>query len=145
MQMPNVIIGNKKWMAANAKLVSGMLASIFDAGAEIKRDPSALQKAAKISAEVYGERDAAYWAKYFRPVVENDKTGVSVQLGGSTVNDLADNLQLFGLSGKTNYFALTYQIFGDIVKSQYPSLLPSYYPAAEITELSYLKSLGKAH
>jgi hypothetical protein len=146
MQMPSVIIGNKKWMAANAKLVSGMLKAIFDAGATLKRDPAALKKAAAVSAVVYNERDAAYWAKYFHPVVEQDKSGASVMLGGSVVNDLADNLQLFGLSGKTNYFAITYQIFGDIVKSQYPSLLPSYYPAAEVTDLSYLKAVSaQAH
>jgi ABC-type multidrug transport system ATPase subunit len=50
---------------------------------------------------------------------------------------------LFGLRGATNYFALTYQIFGDIVKSQYPSLLPSYEPAAQVTDLSYLKTLSQ--
>ena len=144
MQMPNVIIGNKKWMAANPKVVAGMLNAIFTAGSELKKDPAALQKAAAISAVVYNERDAAYWAKYFRPVVEKDKTGATVQLGGSTVNDLADNLQLFGLVGKTNYFGITYQVFGDIVKSQYPSLLPSYYPAAAITDLTYLKALQAA-
>ena len=141
MQMPNVIIGNKKWMAANPKVVTGMLDAIFTAGAELKKNPAALQKAAAISATVYNERDAAYWAKYFRPVVEKDKTGATVQLGGSTVNDLADNLRLFGLLGKTNYFGITYQVFGDIVKSQYPQLLPSYYPASAITDLTYLKSL----
>ena len=67
--------------------------------------------------------------------------GQMVQLGGSTVSNLADNLQLFGVGGKTNYFAITYQIFGDIVKSQYPSLLPSYPPVAQVVDMSYLKSL----
>jgi len=144
MQMPNVIIGNKKWMAANAKTVSGMLQAIFEGGDEIKRGGDALGRAAAVSAEVYGERDAAYWGKYFRPVTEKDKQGAMVQLGGSTVNNLADNLQLFGISGATNYFAITYSIFGDIVKSQYPSLLPSYQPVADIVDLSYLKSLAPA-
>jgi len=141
MQMPNVIIGNKKWMAANAKLVTGMLQAIFAGSDEVKKGGEALNKAAAISAEVYNERDAAYWSKYFRPITEKDKTGVVVQLGGSSVNNLADNLQLFGLSGATNYFAITYVIFGDIVKSQYPSLLPAYQPVAEVTDMTYLKSL----
>jgi OOP family OmpA-OmpF porin len=142
MQMPNVIIGNKKWMAQNAKTVSGMLQAIFEGGDEVKRGGEALAKAASVSAEVYGERDAAYWGKYFRPVTEKDKTGVPVQLGGSTVNNLADNLQLFGLSQATNYFAITYAVFGDIVKSQYPALLPGYQPVAEVVDLSYLKSIA---
>ncbi|HEX3343098.1 MAG TPA: hypothetical protein VHS09_00945, partial [Polyangiaceae bacterium] len=83
MQMPSVIIGNKKWMAAHPKLVEGMLAAIFDGGDELKKSPDALAKAAAVSAEVYGERDAAYWSKYFRPVTEKDKQGQIVQLGGS--------------------------------------------------------------
>src|SRR4029450_11775452 len=35
-QMPNVIIGNKSWMAKNRKLVTGMLSAIFEAGDRIK-------------------------------------------------------------------------------------------------------------
>jgi ABC-type nitrate/sulfonate/bicarbonate transport system substrate-binding protein len=45
-QMPNVIIGNKKWMAANRKLVTGMLEATFDAGDVLKKDEEALRKAA---------------------------------------------------------------------------------------------------
>jgi OmpA-OmpF porin, OOP family len=142
MQMPCVIIGNKKWMAANQAVVTGLLQAIFDGGDAVKRGGAALDKAAAVSAEAYGERDAAYWTKYFHPVVEKDKTGQTVALGGSQVSNLADNLQLFGLSGATNYFKITYTIFGDIVKSQYPSLLSSYFPADEIVDLSYLKSLS---
>ena len=144
MQMPNVIIGNKKWMSANRDTVKGMLAAIFEGADQIKKEPAALKKAAEFSAAVYAEKDGAYWAKYFTPVTEKDKQGQIVQLGGSAVSNLADNLQLFGMSGKTNYFAITYQIFGDIVKSQYPSLLPSYPPVAEILDTTYLKSVAQA-
>ena len=143
MQMPNVIIGNKKWMAANSKLVSGMLAAIFEGGDKVKSGGEALQRAAGISATVYGEKDAAYWERYFKVTTTQDKKGQPVELGGSMVSNLADNLTLFGLTGKTNYFAVTYTIFADIVKSQYPALLPSYYSAAEVTDLTYLKALKK--
>ena len=142
MQMPCVIIGNKKWMSQNGALVSGLLQAIFEGADAVKHGGAALDKAAAVSAEAYGERDAAYWTKYFRPVVEKDKTGATVALGGSQVSNLADNLQLFGLSGATNYFKITYTIFGDIVKSQYPSLLPSYFPADEVVDLSFLKTLS---
>jgi outer membrane protein OmpA-like peptidoglycan-associated protein len=69
-----------------------------------------------------------------------------VELGGSAVNNLADNLQLFGLSpGSTNLFAATYTVFGNIVKSQYPTLVPSYYPVNEILDVSFVKDImGKA-
>jgi ABC-type nitrate/sulfonate/bicarbonate transport system substrate-binding protein len=142
MQMPNVIIGNKKWMAANRDTVKGMLAAIFEGADQIKKEPTALKKAAAISATVYGEKDGAYWQKYFSPVTEKDKQGQTVELGGSTVNGLAENVQLFGIGGKTDYFAATYTTFADIVKSQYPQLLPAYDPVTDVVDLSYLKELS---
>ena len=142
MQMPNVIIGNKKWMAANRDIVKGMLAAAFTGGEQIKKDSTALKKAAELSALVYGEKDADYWQKYFKPTVQKDKQGLSVELGGSTVNGLAENVQLFGLDGKTNYFAATYTTFAEIVKSQYPKLLPAYDPVADVVDTSYLKDLA---
>jgi OOP family OmpA-OmpF porin len=71
---------------------------------------------------------------------------MKVQLGGSAVNNLADNLLLFGMApGSANLFGATYQVFGDIVKQQYPDLVPSYYPTNEILDTSYVQDIaGKA-
>ena len=142
-QMPNVIIGNKKWMAANRKLVTGMLAAIFEAGDELKRSDDALRRAAGLSALVYNEKDGAYWYKYFHVTPQSDKQGLAVELGGSAVNNLADNQQLFGMvPGSTNIFAATYTVFAEIVKSQYPKLVPTYYPVSEILDTSYVKGVA---
>ena len=69
-QMPNVIIGNKRWMAANRAIVTGMLGAIFDGGERIKQSDDALRQAAALSALVYKEKDAGYWYKYFRVQTE---------------------------------------------------------------------------
>jgi OmpA-OmpF porin, OOP family len=144
-QMPNVIIGNKSWMAKNRKLVTGMLSAIFEAGDKIKSSDEALKQAAAVSALVYKEKDAAYWYRYFKLSTQKDKQGLDVELGGSAVNNLADNLQLFGMvPGSTNAFAATYTVFGDVVKSQYPALVPSYLPVEQILDTSYVKELGDA-
>jgi hypothetical protein len=143
-QMPQVIIGNKKWMSQNRKLVTGMLAAIFEGGDKVKGGDAALQEAAAVSAAVYNEKDGAYWARYYRVQNVKDKQGLEVELGGSSVNNLADNVQLFGLEkGSTNLFAATYTAFGTVVKSQYPNLLPDFYPAAQVTDTSYLEELRK--
>jgi OOP family OmpA-OmpF porin len=142
-QMPNVIIGNKKWMADNRKIVTGMLSAIFEAGDKIKSSDEALKQAAAVSALVYKEQDGAYWYKYFKVQKVKDKQGLEVELGGSSVNNLADNLELFGLApGSINAFEATYTVFGNVVKSQYPSLLPSFYPADQILDTSYVKDLS---
>ncbi len=144
-QMPNVIIGIPKWMNAHRQDVDNLLMASFEAADQIKADDEALRRASALSAVVYGEKDAAYWYKYFRVVSAKDKTGLAVELGGSSVNNLADNLHLFGLAaGSTNIFAATYTVFGDVVKSQYPKLLPSYYPVSEILDTSFVKDLAKA-
>jgi OOP family OmpA-OmpF porin len=51
-QMPHVIIGNKKWMAANRPIVDGMLDAMFDGADAVKADDVALRKAAALSALV---------------------------------------------------------------------------------------------
>ncbi len=145
-QMPNTVIGIDKWMKANRSTVEGMLEAAFKGSDQVKGNPAALKKAAQISAEVYNESgaDAAYWEKYFRVVREQDKTGQMVELGGSSVNNLADNMFLFGLSsGSSNLFAATYKVFGDIVVAQYPDLVPGYYPVQEIVDTSYVEAVAK--
>jgi len=145
-QMPNVIIGIDKWMKDNRSTVEGMLEAILEGGDQVKSNPAAFKHGAAVSAVVYNEAgaDAAYWEKYFRVVEQKDKQGLTVELGGSSVNNLADNLQLFGMTkGAANLFAATYKVFGDIVVAQYPDLMPSYYPVAQILDTSYLEALSR--
>ena len=145
-QMPNVIIGIDKWMRANRSTVEGMLEAILAGGDQVKSNPPAFKRAAAISADVYNESgaDASYWERYFHVVREQDKTGAMVELGGSSVNNLADDLLLFGLTpGAANLYAATYRVFGDIVVAQYPDLVPSYPPVGEILDTSYLEAIAK--
>jgi outer membrane protein OmpA-like peptidoglycan-associated protein len=143
-QMPNVVIGIDAWMKANRPVVEGMLSAIFEAGDQVKTSQAALRRAAEVSAAVYHEADAAYWEKYFRGVVEKDKQGLLVEHGGSSVNNLADNLLLFGLTkGSSNLFAATYKVFGDIVVQQYPEMVPSYFPVEKILDTSYVEAIAK--
>jgi outer membrane protein OmpA-like peptidoglycan-associated protein len=142
-QMPHVIIGNKKWINAHRDIVKSMLRATFEGGDLIKHDDDALRRAMAISALVYKEKDGNYWYKYFHPVVEKDAKGLTVELGGSAVNNLADNQQLFGLvPGSTNIFAATYTVFGNIVKSQYPKLVPSFDPFTQVLDASLVKELA---
>ncbi len=144
-QMPNTIIGIDRWMQDNRPTVEGMLKATFDGGDQVKSHPAALKHAAQISTVVYHEANADYnyWERYYNGVVEADKQGLQVELGGSTVNNLADNLMLFGMAkGAANLFAATYSVFGDIVVKQYPDLVPSYYPVDQILDTSYIAAIA---
>ncbi len=145
-QMPNTIIGIDKWMKSNRGKVENMLEAMFMGGDAVKSSGQALTHASRIADEVFSEPDTGpeYWEKYYRGVIETDKQGLTVELGGSSVNNLADNLVLFGLvSGSQNLFDATYTVFGNIVKQQYPDMLPSFDKASLITDTSYVRSISR--
>ena len=122
-QMPAVILGPKNFFERNREEIEGMLAATFEAGDQVKAFDKVLHKASDISAKLYNDQDEAYWYKYYKGVTETDSQGLKVDLGGSTVNNLADNLILFGLEPGTNdNFRSTYTVFGNIATQQYPAL-----------------------
>lgn len=143
-QMPMTIIGIKKWDQANQKTVEEFLTAMYEGGDQVKAYPTALHRGAEASAAIYKEEKAEYWEKYYKGVVEADKTGVPVDLGGSSANNLQDALHLYGLTpGAANLFAATYTIFGDLVKQQYPKLVSSYPPVGEVLNTSYTQNIAK--
>ena len=122
-QMPAVILGPKNFFERNRVEIEGMLAATFEAGDQVKAFDQSLHKASAISAKLYNDQDEAYWYKYYKGVTESDAQGLKVELGGSAVNNLADNLILFGLEPGTNdNFRSTYTVFGNIATQQYPAL-----------------------
>jgi OOP family OmpA-OmpF porin len=142
-QMPMTIVGIKKWDSTHPKLVQGILSGALAGGNQIKTDPRALMVAGGISATVYGEGDAGYWAKYYKGSEEPDMTGqLMVPLGGSRSWNVADAALFFGITpGSANSFAATYDSFGKIDVQQYPDRMPSFVPAAKILNLTYLRAV----
>src|SRR5260370_3810803 len=122
-QMPDVIIGIKKFNQDHRSEVQGMLAASFEAADQLKAFPEALKRAADVSSKVYNEQNGNYWLTYYKGTRDRDKTGNYVELGGSAVNNLNDNLLLFGSQpGANNNFRATYTVFVNIAMQQYPDL-----------------------
>lgn len=144
-QMPAVMIGIKKWDADNRKEVDDMLSAVYEAADQVKAFPDAQQRASVASWEVYGKEESPeYWLKYYKGSRDPDKTGVVVDLGGSSINNLQDTLQLFGMvPGSANVFAATYNVFGDIVHQQYPKLVPSYPSIDQVLNTSFVQDVVK--
>jgi len=137
-QMPNTVIGIKKWNAANADKVAGMIAAFAQGADQVRTNPNAFRKAAEISVAVYKEQDAEYCMRYFKGVTKKDLQGNTVELGGSAVSNLADVRQLFGMDGGPNIFKKTYETWGNAVIQQYPTLMAAYPPTEEILNTRYV-------
>lgn len=134
-QMPSVVIGPRAFFEANRVEVTNMVAAIFEGGDQVKAFDQSLRKAAELSAKLYADQDGKYWYKYFKGVVETDREGNKVELGGSAVNNLADNLILFGLvPGSNDNFRSTYTTFANIAVQQYPALFKET-PIPDVKEL----------
>lgn len=146
-QMPAVVIGVHAWDQAHPKAVQGFLAASFEGADQVRNFEPALQRAGKASYAVYGEESAAYWVKYFKGTIEKDRTGLPIPLGGSRVANLGDNLVLFGLAdgsgdASSSMFRASYEGFGNIVKQQYPKLVPDFPPTNEAVNLSFIQALA---
>jgi OmpA-OmpF porin, OOP family len=140
-QMPAILVGIKQWDSAHPEDVKNILAAAFDGADQIRSNSAAFRLFGDASAALYAEKDASYWMKYYKGVTENDATGVPVQLGGSAVSNLADNLQAFGLTGSRSLFAATYETFGKIVVQQYPKMYPDFPPVSKILNTSYVQAV----
>ncbi len=141
-QMPNAIIGIRRFNSTHPELIEGFLRASFEGADNIKLNPSALPFAAKVSADVYREETPAYWQKYYTVQQIQDAQGLTVEVGGSYANNLADNLVLFGLMpGSPNVAEAVYTTFGNILVQQYPKDFPSYTPANQIINTRFIKAL----
>lgn len=141
-QMPNAIIGIRRWDRAHRDTVVGMIEAIGAGGAAVNSDPQALTWASRVSDEVYAETGTGpmYWETYFQGRDEVDRTTHQhVLLGGSKANNLADMMHLFGLAaGSVNVFEATYTAFGNVAKQQYPRDIPDFPAFATVSDTSYL-------
>jgi OOP family OmpA-OmpF porin len=147
-QMPCVIIGIDKWMKDNRSTVENLIKAALQGGDAVRSSDANLQKAGEVSQQVYQEKDsdANYWVKYYKGAREADATGIDLDLGGSSVNNLADTMFDFGLvSGSANLVEATYTAFGNVDKEQYPNLIPDYPPASVIIDTSYIKDLAASN
>jgi OOP family OmpA-OmpF porin len=145
-QMPNQTIAIKKWANDHRTDVESMIIALAQAGDQVRSYNEAKKFAAEVSANVYQEKDAAYWLKYYNGVEEKDIQGMKVNLGGSTVFNLSDMANTYGLgTDKIDRYKAVYNTFGNIMVKMYPSLMPNFMPYEKAVDKSFLLSVIANH
>jgi outer membrane protein OmpA-like peptidoglycan-associated protein len=147
-QMPAVLIGNRDWMAKHPLVVQNLLLAAFKGAELVRSSDKELLAGGAISAQIYKEQDAAYWAKYFKGTTQLDAKGQLVSLGGSSVAGLGDNAYYFGLNGagltgNVDIFKSVYTVYGGFAKHYYPDELPELTPYDQVVNKTYLEALLK--
>ena len=72
--------------------------------------------------------------------------GTKVTLGGSTVFNLADMANTYGLGDdKVDRYKAVYNTFGNLMVKMYPSLMPTFMPYEKAVDKSFLFSVISNH
>ncbi|MEO7309682.1 MAG: OmpA family protein [Chitinophagaceae bacterium] len=145
-QMPNQTIAIRKWANDHRTDVENMIIALAQAGDQVRSYSEAKEFAAKVSADLYKEQDAAYWLKYYNGVEEKDIQGMKVNLGGSTVFNLNDMANTFGLGAdKVDRYKAVYNTFGNLMVKMYPAIMPTFTPYDKAVDKSFLLSVIANH
>ena len=145
-QMSCQTIAIKKWAYDHRTDVENMIIALAQAGDQVRSYNDAKEFAAKISADVYKEQDAAYWLKYYNGVEQNDIQGLKVNLGGSAVFNLADMANTYGLGAdKVDRYKAVYNTLVNLMVKMYPKIMPTFLPYEKAVDKSFLNSVLSNH
>jgi OOP family OmpA-OmpF porin len=145
-QMPVQTIAIKKWAYDHRTDVENMIIALAQAGDQVRSFSEARKFAAQVSAAVYQEQNADYWLKYYNGVKEQDIQGLTVNLGGSAVFNLADMANTFGLGpDKVDRYKAVYNTFGNLMTRMYPAVMPSFMAYEKAVDKSFLLTVISNH
>jgi len=141
-QMPNMTIAIKKWANDHRTDVENMITALAQAGDQVRSYDDAKKFAAKVSAEVYQEKDASYWYTYYN----GRSYDANTKLGGSMVFNLNDMANMLGLGDDhIDRYKIVYNTFGDILSKMYPEFLKEYTVYNKAVDKSFTATVISNH
>ncbi len=142
--MPSIIFTTEDFIKKHPDYIETLLRCLARAGAKIKQDPNYFKtRTAALNAQVFNMegKGPSFWAKYYDIVEEN-----GVRLGGSRVNDIADNRHLFGVGNTkglaSSVFGITYNEHAKRLQKLLPDRLPNYTPVDQVVDMSFVKKMA---
>lgn len=142
--MPAILFTTEDFIKKHPEYIETLLRCLARAGAKIKGDPNYFKtRTAALNAQVFNMegKGPSFWAKYYDIVEEN-----GVRLGGSRVNDIADNQHLFGTKSSKpladSVYGISYTEHAKRLQRLMPERLPSFAPVDQVVDLTFIKKMS---
>jgi OOP family OmpA-OmpF porin len=141
-QMATAVIAVKQWAEKNQDLVSNIFKATFQANNQMKQYDSWRKKASETTAQAFKMENGQYWYDMFKGQTA-EKNGISYNMGGSKVFNLADCNQYFGITDGTNRYKAVYDQVSRYLKELNPAgfnqNVKRIVPYEEAVNVSFLK------
>ena len=144
-QMAVAVIFLKQWAEKNKETVSNILKATYIASNQMKQYDSWRKKASETTAKTFAMETPEYWYDMFKGQ-KGEKNGISYNMGGSRVFNLADANQYFGVTDGTNRYKAVYDQVSRYLKDLNPAgfneNVKRIVPYEEAVNLSFLKQIA---
>jgi OOP family OmpA-OmpF porin len=141
-QMATAVIMVKQWAEKNKDVVLNVLKSSYQASNQMKQYDTWKKRASETVAKTFNQENADYWYNMFKGE-KGEKNGISYNMGGSRVFNLADANQYFGVTDGTNRYKAVYDQVSKYLKELNPGgfnqNVKRIVPYEEAVNLSFLK------
>ncbi len=143
-QMSTTVLFVKQWAEKNRETVSNIFKSSFIASNQMKQYDTWRKRASEAVAKSFGMETPQYWYDMFKGQ-KGEKSGISYNMGGSRVFNLADMNQYYGISDGTNRYKAVYDQVSRYLKDLNPAgfnqNVKRIVPYEEAVNLSFVKTI----
>lgn len=138
--MVNITITSRKFLNDNREKMKAIVLALATAGDQIRSYEDIKKYSCGLGAKVWGEKDEAYWYKYFNGEKRND-----FQLGGSSAFNLKDMAFAFGLDGTRDCYKDVYNQFGKLQTLYYKDEFPEFVSYEKAVDKSIMRDVYDQH
>ena len=143
-QMATTLIFEKGWAEKNRETVIAILKSSFIASNQMKQYDNWRKRASEAVAKSFNMETPAYWYDMFKGQ-KGEKNGISYNMGGSRVFNLADANQYYGINDATNRYKAVYdQVSRYLIEldpAGFTKNVKRVVPFEEAVNTTFLKSI----
>jgi OmpA-OmpF porin, OOP family len=143
-QMATAVIMVKQWAEKNKDVVINLLKASYQSSNQMKQYETWKRKAAETVAKTFNQENTDYWYNMFKGQ-KGEKNGISYNMGGSRVFNLADANQYFGITDGTNRYKAVYDQVSKYLKELNPAgfnqNVKRIIPYEEAVNLSFHKQI----